>query len=377
MKANQTEVLKPLTNGIKNSSQESTSSMNNDSLPQLSSNLNYVDLDESINDIIQVLRSNNNSSSATKSSFMPVSDAVSSNSSNLQKAPSTSNLNFNEVTNLDDSTRTIVYTFASKPKPVTNAKDASSNNNTTGSNTNNNSSVNNSNANTSKNEYDFRKYSSASNSAAIASNKPQNMPQNNQAASNSNGASYNKTPANFYDITKDSLNFVDERAKNNNNYSSNNADVMDSFEAQMLQVMKAEMDADSGSKNTAKQASGGSGASRKATTAASKTASNGSAAAYHDSGVSSGISAASGASKKSAIGASGSSKANGLVASEANLKLVPTSPDIGYLEEALQRESSGLQSPLSDRTTSEKYNFDAMTSSIEDTTTSLSKKTVN
>jgi hypothetical protein len=55
------------------------------------------------------------------------------------------------------------------------------------------------------------------------------------------------------------------------------------------------------------------------------------------------------------------------------------SPDVDYIQMMVQREVS-LTSPafseISDaQTTSEKYNFDAMTSSIEDTTTSISKKT--
>lgn len=57
----------------------------------------------------------------------------------------------------------------------------------------------------------------------------------------------------------------------------------------------------------------------------------------------------------------------------------PKSPDAEYFE-IIQHEASGFQSPFSDdnnQTTSEKYNFDAITSSIDDTTTSLSKKTVS
>ena len=47
-------------------------------------------------------------------------------------------------------------------------------------------------------------------------------------------------------------------------------------------------------------------------------------------------------------------------------------------EFTIQRDNSGIQSSCSDEynQTSEKYNFDLITSSIDETTTSLSKKTV-
>jgi hypothetical protein len=323
-------------------------------------NFNYVNLDESINDIIQVLRSNGNNNSKP-STFSTNSDGV----VNLPKASSNTNLNYNEMTNLDDSSRTIVYTFASKPKPVTASKD--SNNNSAGSSNLNNSANNvNTNSNTSKAEYDFRKYSSANNSNISSK---QNIQQLESVAPSNSGS---KTPAHFYDaIVKDSLNV----AENNLNEHVTHNEVMDSFEAQMLQEMKAEMDANTGNKNAAKNTSGGSRASK--TSNVSKASGNSKTANY-DSGLSSGMSAAS-AQKPTSINinyTNNMTKANALMTNEPNLKLLPTSPDIGYLEDALQRESSGLQSPLSDRTTSEKYNFDAMTSSIEDTTTSLSKKTV-
>ena len=68
------------------------------------------------------------------------------------------------------------------------------------------------------------------------------------------------------------------------------------------------------------------------------------------------------------------------VASKTNSQ--QTSSNGVYIDEdyAMMRDNSGLQSPFSDdynQTTSEKYNFDAITSSIDDTTTSMSKKTVS
>jgi hypothetical protein len=64
----------------------------------------------------------------------------------------------------------------------------------------------------------------------------------------------------------------------------------------------------------------------------------------------------------------------------ANEEKICKSPDVDYIEN-IQREASGIQTPLSDennQTASEKYNFDAvMTSSIEETSTSISKKTVS
>lgn len=51
------------------------------------------------------------------------------------------------------------------------------------------------------------------------------------------------------------------------------------------------------------------------------------------------------------------------------------SPDFEYFE-AFQRGLSDLTNPSDEIQVSEKYNFDALTSSIEETSTSCSKKTV-
>ncbi len=58
--------------------------------------------------------------------------------------------------------------------------------------------------------------------------------------------------------------------------------------------------------------------------------------------------------------------------------LNPKSPDAEYFEN-IRLEANGIHSPMSDdnNPTSEKYNFDAITSSIDETTTSISKKTVS
>ena len=182
---------------------------------------------------------------------------------------------------------------------------------------------------------------------------------------------------------KDSLNPLPNNESNQNlkyfslnNFENNNLgenqsfynDLMDSFEAQMLQHMKAEMESDSKTSSKTK------------TSAINSSNSNN-----------------NGNSKANSVHKNNSKKsfANPLLPSkqetDAYKKISNTpenikqtliknqrSPDADYVE-VMQREASGIQSPLSDDynpTTSEKYNFDAMTSSIEDTTTSLSKKTV-
>lgn len=174
-----------------------------------------------------------------------------------------SNGKYAEVTNLDDSANTIVYSFASKPKPVQQA----------------------SNGSVSAKAYDFRKYTSTS---TLSSKLP---------------------------ILKDSLNPVESKELTGDNLNNN---LMDSFEARMLQDMKAEMESNNNNNN---------------------------------------------------------SNSTQKVSNE-NLDL-KKSPDLDYIEKF--KETSGLQSPMSDdnQTTSEKYNFDVMTSSIDDTTTSLSKRAVN
>lgn len=130
-------------------------------------------------------------------------------------------------------------------------------------------------------------------------------------------------------------------------------DVMDSFEARMLQEMKAEMDAEKQSTNS----KSGSTEGRKGATSTS------------------GVGSEPG-STATAISRKKTAKAvdEKAVVSNGDNHDESVSPDMG------RRGSSGLQSPWSDehdqQTTSEKYNFDAVTSSIEDTSTSYSKKAV-
>ena len=288
-------------------------------------------LEDSINDIIQDLKSNTN----TKPTYISSS---SENSINKANSNSSNAVNVNEITNLDDSSRTIVYTFSSKPKPVTSAKDS----NNTSINTNN--FISSSGTSNSKADYDPRKYGSFSVSAV---NTKTSIPAPSTFIPTPT-TSNSKQIAPFFDVSNYSMIYDSLNPLSNNG-------VMDSFEAKMLQEMKAEMDEHT-NKNTANNIKNGSG---------TQTSKQSSTSSTNKTNVS-----------KKSVSASNTSKLVTNTSSESAFK--PTSPDVEYLEEAqLQREPSGLQSPLSDRTTSEKYNFDAMTSSIEDTTTSLSKKTVN
>lgn len=137
-------------------------------------------------------------------------------------------------------------------------------------------------------------------------------------------------------IVNDSLN-VQPNTNVNMTYQVGYEEVMDSFEANMLRELKEEMASDTtnnpNNKNSSKKSSNIS------THLVGKV----------DSGV---------ASKAT------SQNSNGVNTDE---------------DYAMMRENNGLQSSMSDdynQTTSEKYNFDAITSSIDDTTTSMSKKTV-
>lgn len=277
---------------------------------------NMINLDDSINDIIQVLKANGNQSS--------------DNNKHLINDHPVNKSNFNEITNLDDSSRTIVYTFSSKPKPVISAPAVNVQSSPK-------TAENGTKSNQSKGEYDHRKYL--------------NKPQANTNALLSKPASFSPT------LISSGKNGAIKNLINGGGPISdlNNNDVMDSFEARMLQDMKAEMDADrdpvgrAGNSNTGSKKSGSDGGSSNQTS--------------------------SGGSNAHKTKSTGSNLSQG---TDARLDCLVSSPDLAaaHIEE-LQRESSGLQSPLSDdRTTSEKYNFDVMTSSIDDTTTSISKKTV-
>lgn len=156
-------------------------------------------------------------------------------------------------------------------------------------------------------------------------------------------------------VTSDGLGFPDDG-------------LMDSFEARMLQEMKAEMEFERLNPKTAGTNSTDHATGRNRAAGATSTTS-----ATTTTGTTSGrpVSASTDAKRKQ------KPQANGVREDMEDAKLTD------YLDEAnspdmARRGSSGLQSPWSDdqQTTSEKYNFDAMTSSIEDTTTSQSKKAV-
>jgi len=109
-------------------------------------------------------------------------------------------------------------------------------------------------------------------------------------------------------------------------------EVMDSFEANMLLELKAEMEANTSNRTSKNSSKKGSGSHLRN---------------QNDSGM----------------------------GTDSNA----TAKDNNEDGQMLARDNSGIQSPLSDdynQTTSEKYNFDAITSSIDETTASVSKKTV-
>lgn len=142
-------------------------------------------------------------------------------------------------------------------------------------------------------------------------------------------------------------------------------DLIDSFEARMLQEMKAEMEADKMLNHHALQKQDGSGRKRVARISTT-------------SGVDSSNHHTSTTTNESTIDALNYRRADDNHDNEGDD--FRNGADLSPSNNHLRPSSSGLQSPCSDEhdhhTTSEKYNFDAMTSSIEDTTTSLSKKTV-
>lgn len=263
-------------------------------------------LNESINDLIQVLKSNqNNNSNLSKTTIL---------------ASNTTNGKLSEIPNLDDSGNTTVYSFSSKPKPVTLFN---SNNNNISQNDSSNIST------SSTKNYDYRKY--ASSHQPLQSNSSIHLSASNKT---------NSLHQNILSFVKDSLNenennFYNTETKLTGDQQVHYENLMDSFEARMLQEMKAEMES-SKSKNNSNN------------TVATKSSSSSSAVSV---------------------------KNNPRSKNQPYQK----SPDVDYIER-MQREVSGLQSPFSDdnnHTTSEKYNFDAVTSSIEDTTTSLSKRAIN
>ncbi|RNA36566.1 hypothetical protein BpHYR1_036434 [Brachionus plicatilis] len=220
-----------------------------DSKSTISNNI----LNESINDLIKVLKSNSN-----------VKDPINSQTS----LPSSEN--FSEITNLDDSGNTIIYSFSSKPKPV-----------------------------------------------SFDSNHLPSITQKSRKKTN-NIKTHNSSKNSSYDFQKysNNLSLTNGFLKNCKNHDLfDKKSLIDSFEAQMLQEMRAEME---------------------------------------------------NSNKNSDI------LQIELHENEDYSKIIK-SPDIEYFE-AFQRGLSDLSNPLEEIQTSEKYNFDVLTSSIEETSTSYSKK---
>ncbi len=250
---------------------------------------------------------------------------------------------------LDGSNNSMVYSFSSRPKPVIVTNKES--NTSTSINTNFNNNGNNSNK-----SYDYRKYTSSikklpiqSNSSLLITNpnKIEASIQFKDSLNISESNNLDQAPKNIIEANKQQLNY----------------DVIDSFEARMLEEMKAEMDSNHNSNNSKKSSNNSNGNKNQVNT--SKLA-----ALKNMNGLQSPSSKSPDKEKHKQI--------TNLI-NEHNYKLNQRSPDAEFIE-SLQREASGIQSPMSDvdnHTTSEKYNFEAMTSSIDDTTTSISRRPSN
>lgn len=329
------------------------------SKPNFSSNNESSGFNESMSDVLQIIKSNPPPPSNNANNLNYINKPLQP----IQPSSSKNNINSSE-TNLDDSSNTIVYSFSSKPKPVSVTNKDNQLNSTLNTNTNK--------------TYDYRKYLSSGISSA--------------ASSAQNNTSKHELNENNLSYMKDSLNNNTNPLRKSNKFENSSLvgasgatagdnhlvynDLIDSFEARMLQEMKAEMDSDNKPANNVNSPSfNTNGKINK------KTASNNGIGSKP--AVSSPLADHIGKFKNEVKNERNTyfdtrGKLNPNVNEFAN-KINQKSPDADYIA-AIQREASGLQSPLSDdynHTTSEKYNFDAMTSSIEDTTTSLSKKTVN
>lgn len=146
-------------------------------------------------------------------------------------------------------------------------------------------------------------------------------------------------------------------------------DLMDSFEARMLQEMKAEMEAE-------KQLTNQRGSDARKNGSTTTTTSGVGSHSSHT------TTASSKSKKKTTKENSINPEEQNMTENDHRLLVDANGGDVvdaeGNSPDMARRGSSGMQSPWSDdqQTTSEKYNFDAMTSSIEDTTTSISKKAV-
>jgi hypothetical protein len=282
-----------------------------------SSNMN-----ENVSNIIEALKSDSQIKSVNNT-----------NKKNEEKRPplAQQNTNMNNKKNmdilLDDSNKNNVYSFSSRPKPV----------NKVAINLNNTKSPSSMQTNSSK-AYDYRKY--------IANTTIDTKDANLNAKLTPELFNVSKTVTINESVLTDSLNNTD--LPDAKNQSIVYDDVMDSFEANMLRELKAEMESNStqstNSKNSSKKRSD----------------------SPHICNNNKFINIENAAEKI---------QQNTNTKNEFNFN--KTTLDDG--ETAQRGTSSGMQTPLSDdynHTTSEKYNFDAITSSIDETTTSISKKTV-
>jgi len=283
---------------------------------QLSSSIN---MNEDIIDLIQALKSEQQK---------PKRPPLSQKSINLKQSTETidipdktKNIIENGLThNISNTNNNVNYSFSSRPKaaPFLNANSQLEKN-----------------LGSSK-VYDYRKYTSPNDrelneSTNVCLKLNENLKPNIEKRKDS--AEVIKVPWTKETIVMDSLN-------NSNNLNAAYQpqqpvfEVMDSFEANMLLELKAEMEANTSNQTNKNSSKKGGGSHLKN---------------RNDSGM--------------------GTDSNGTV------KTRDQSGD----SPILARDNSGIQSPLSDdynQTTSEKYNFDAITSSIDETTASVSKKTV-
>lgn len=285
-------------NGAKNASNTDHNNNTNGKLPTLKQTYDVAQSPMLVNE-----EDVNNHSTKT------IIDLIQPNVVKLNNVESVSNAFQDSLNNSAPSN--VVYSFSSKPKPVSSSKDNHHHHH--------------------HHHHNHHQISPNRKSTSQASSKQ------HISATNSVTQAYDHRKYTQSTSQQQSTLITSVNENNNNNNINNGFDLMDSFEARMLQEMKAEMEAE-------KQQN---------------------------------IKLFDAHAKLNSFGTSlGSPPAMGPSANNDNRTI-----DAG-MEEPLQRESSGVHTPLSDdghmdnHTTSEKFNFDAVTSSIEDTTTSISKKAV-
>jgi hypothetical protein len=299
-------------------------------------NISYSNnlLNESINDILQAFKQQNH---------------IISSNSNLSKASSGIGKTNSELC-LDDSSKTIVYSFSSKPKPVIINDEKQSEKQTLFEQNNRTSSI----SSIPFKAYDHRKYAANFSNNVVNTNysNTNSITQGKQKQEKFVESAYSnkKELLNDGSLLLDSLNqdintnenLMNGNYKNDINNKESLIDVTDSFEIRMLQDLKAEMDSETSDLK------------------------------LNDKHILKGSKEVSDEFRKNS---SSPVEHNFLKPyEESKFYLNPKSPDAEYIE-AIKREASGIQSPFSDRTTSEKYNFEVATSSIEDTA-SISRKNI-